>query len=121
VAQVVEPNLRQLRSLEQRLETAAGQMMAVHRFPGLTGEHQALLPPQGASPIYLLLLALEVASEGIHSALSELHAPSAALSLGGCKHRAALGGGQGSVYPKCPRLEIRHACGALGGFSYWTV
>ena len=106
VAQVVEPSHWQLRSLEQRLETAAGQGPAVQGFSGLRGKYQAVLPPQGASPIYLLQLALEVASEGIQRALSELHAPSAALGLGGCKHRAALGGGQGSAYPKGPRLEI---------------
>src|SRR5215213_5944241 len=81
-------------------------MMVVNRFPGLRGEHQAVLAPQGASPIYLLQLTLEVASEGIQRALSELHAPSAALSLGGCELRAALGGGQGSAYPNGPRLEI---------------
>src|SRR5215218_3090402 len=74
--------------------------------PPVRGEHQTVLPPQGASPIYLLQLALKVASEGIQRALSELHAPSAALSLGGCEHRAALCGGQGSAHPEGPRLEI---------------
>ena len=54
VAQVVETDLWQSGLIQQRLERALGQVVSVERGPDLRGEHEAVLPPHGPDPVYLL-------------------------------------------------------------------
>ena len=51
--EVVEADLRQARPLEERLEAVRGYVLAGERLPGLGGEDEAVLAPQGARPVYL--------------------------------------------------------------------
>ena len=74
--------------------------------PALGGEYEAVLAPQGAGPVYLLQLTLQVASEGFQGRLRESHGAAAALGLRRGKDRAALRGGQGAPHLQSPGLKV---------------
>src|SRR3712207_3028370 len=93
-------------ALEQRLEPARGEVAAVERRARLGGEHEPVLVPQGAGPIYLPQLALQGALEGFRGRTRQAHAPAAALGLGGDQLGASLRRGQGAPYLKRPGFEV---------------
>src|SRR5215217_3963913 len=97
VAEVVEADRRQPRSLQERLELHVRNGAPVERLARLGGEHEAVLAPQGAHLVYLRKLALQMASEGFYGPLSKLHAAPRAGRLRGCEDKAVLGNGKCSA------------------------
>src|SRR5215207_551421 len=95
--EVVEANLRQSGALQERLEFQLGDSTPIEWLSGLGGEYESVSvagAPQGADPVHLRKLALQVALEGLCGIARELHAPPGAGRLRGREDRTALGNGE---------------------------
>jgi hypothetical protein len=53
VPEIVKAYLGQPHPLDQGLEAVRGDEAPIQRLPYLRGEDEAVLPPQGARPVYL--------------------------------------------------------------------
>ena len=92
--EVVKTNLREPRPLQERLERAPGEVVAVEGLACLGGEYEAVLVPQGADPVYLRELALWVTLECLFGPARELYASPGACRLRGREDGTALGNGK---------------------------
>ncbi len=70
-------------ALEERLELARSEVAPVEGLARLGGEHEPVLLPQGASPVYFCELTSQVGSEGVHGTPGQADPAAAALGLWG--------------------------------------
>ncbi len=103
---VVEAYLRQPRAFEERFEPARGEVAAVEGRARLGDEYESVLLPQGASLVYLLQLALQVALEGFRGGPGQAYTPTATLRFGGGQSRTSPCRGQRAPYLQRPGFEV---------------
>jgi hypothetical protein len=92
-------NRREVRSRRSRVAAVEGRAR-------LGGEHQPVLLPQGASLIYLLQLALQVALEDFGGSPGEAYAPTATLRFGSGESGTSLCSCQGAPYVQRPGIKV---------------
>src|SRR5215208_3719630 len=104
--EVVEPDIGQPGSPQQRLPVLVVEVVAPERSASPRAEHEIPGVPCVPCGSTFSLLGLPMPLEGIYGPRREPDAAAAALRLGLGKAGTALRQGQGSPHPHGPRLEV---------------